>query len=78
MTFEQVTYISSETGKEFRRTSWPSGVVGRVNEEGNLSYYHVAACALDPPPVEHLEKDDWIIVEDYAKDIGYDPFRSDS
>ena len=78
MKFEQVIYISSETGKMFRRPSWSSGVVGEVNKDDNLIYYHVGACKLNAPSAEHLEKDDWIIVEDYAKDIGYDPFRSDS
>lgn len=75
MTFVEalITLRKNEEGLGMaRRSSWPDGVVFSITQN-TITFYHVAACALPLPPDEDLLKDDYIIVKDYGKDIGYKP-----
>ena len=57
-----------------RRTKWPDGVVCSVDKNKKLKFYHVAACELDLPDAIHFLENDWIVVEDYSRDISYKSF----
>lgn len=70
MKFSEVSEEAKKEGKMFRRMGWPSGVVGEWMH-GHIKYYHVTACELPTPPEEDFYKEDWIIVREYGKDIGY-------
>jgi len=71
MTFLEVLAAVKDNNKMARRKCWQSGVVFSVVKEGKLEYYHVAACDLPPPSAKDYLANDWIVVEDYGKDIGY-------
>lgn len=74
MTFLEVLQSIVDTAKMARRRSWASGVVLSVdNTTGNLRCCHVAACELPPPRAVDFLASDWIVVEDYGRDIDCDP-----
>ncbi len=75
MTFLEALESILLTDKMIRRKKWPDGVVASLDHvSGKLTYYHVAATELDPPPAKDYLEDDWIVVEDYGRDISYRPF----
>jgi hypothetical protein len=74
MTFLEVLELVKDNEKMARRKCWPDGVVFSVDKKGKLTYYHVAATDLEAPEAKHYLANDWIVVEDYGKDISYNPF----
>jgi len=71
MTFQECLALVIDNGKMGRRRKWPDGVVFSVDKNGNIDYYHVGATSLPAPPATSFLMDDWIVVEDYGKDISY-------
>lgn len=70
MTFEEaVRTAKAEDGwREVRRREWPDSVVHNVDSG---EFYHAFASRMKPPPKDHFEKTDWIVVrsiEDYQFD----------
>lgn len=75
MTFLEALERILLSDKMIRRKKWPDGVVASLDRvSGRLTYYHVAATDLPTPPATHYLEEDWIVVEDYGKDISYNPF----
>lgn len=72
MTFGEALAKVIDNQKMIRRRKWPDGVVCSVGATGKLEFYHVAATDLEAPPAADFTKNDWIVVEDYGKDISYD------
>lgn len=73
MTFLEVLDLVKDNEKMARRQSWQTGIVFSVDKEGKITYYHVAATDLPPPPAYDYLQNDWIVVEDYGSDISYKP-----
>jgi hypothetical protein len=71
MTFLEVLALVKDNQKMARRRRWPDGVVFSVDIKGKIDYYHVAATSLPAPPATDYLETDWIVVEDYGKDISY-------
>ncbi len=72
MTFIEALKAAIDNHKMIRRKRWPDGVVCSVNEKGYLEFYHVAATSIDAPPAKDFLQEDWLVVENYGKDISYD------
>lgn len=71
MTFQECLALVIDNGKMARRKKWPDGVVFSVDNNGKIDYYHVGATSLPAPPASDYLLNDWIVVNDYGKDISY-------